>query len=198
MKHEIYWGMIERKNRPNVLLSYLSEHSVEQENKNQLIRDIWVDTEFPEVNKSVWDRLLKMYKPVTKNTAGELKIYRGHTPINSRAWSWTTDKDKAIWFAKRNYEFMCIAFEETQGMKCHMPSYVMSGIIKKKHILFEYNGRKESEVVIAGWRKNIWAEQPTIIQEVRECLNQEEKQKIIKQNKRIMAENKRIMEGSII
>ena len=73
---------------------------------------------------------------------GFITIYRGEctksTPVQ-KALSWTLDKEKAVWFAKR---FLCLASDiEKIG-------YVYTAKVNLKNIIGYYDGRKESEVVV--------------------------------------------------
>ena len=64
----------------------------------------------------------------------EVTIYRGTTVENPYAdYSWTTDPDKALWFARRCYE---------------ATPALAAARVKKTDLLFAHVGRDESEVAI--------------------------------------------------
>ena len=68
-----------------------------------------------------------------------ITIYRGVKENDYKGLSWTTDKNTAIWFAKRfSYDVD----------KC----YVFTGQLKKKDIIAFFNCRNESEIV-CNYRK---------------------------------------------
>ena len=93
--------------------SYLS-----QEDFSVILADAWISTENPNSYPDLTRReLVAMFKSAdamemmseeereTLNRLGEeFTVYRGVTPYNEkniRALSWTTDYDKAKWFAER-------------------------------------------------------------------------------------------------
>ncbi|ACL77258.1 hypothetical protein [Ruminiclostridium cellulolyticum] len=69
---------------------------------------------------------------------GYITIYRGEctksTPVN-KALSWSLDKDRAEWFARR------FLFGDNVG-------YVYSAKVKINDVIGYYNGRDESEVIV--------------------------------------------------
>lgn len=80
-----------------------------------------------------------------------VEIYRGLRVNNYRGMSWTTDKNIAIWFAKR--------FSGGKGT-----GFVFTGTINKKYILEVFNNRSEKEVV-CDYRKikNIVCEEIALV-----------------------------------
>ena len=60
----------------------------------------------------------------------------GH-PFPESGLSWTTDRQKAIWFAKRNHQ-----------SKPHHGAHLAKGIVQKKNVLAYFVGRGEKEIVI--------------------------------------------------
>lgn len=61
----------------------------------------------------------------------KLVVHRGHTAQNPRGLSWTLDRDKAVWFAKR--------FSQK--------GFVTSGVVLKSNVIAYFSGRNESEIV---------------------------------------------------
>lgn len=72
-----------------------------------------------------------------ENMPNQFPVYRGFIGTRGKGLSWTTDKKKAEWFAKR--------FAKVEGIG--QPK-LMEGIAKKKDVLAYFNGRKEKEIVI--------------------------------------------------
>ncbi len=62
-------------------------------------------------------------------------VWRGALDINRKGWSWTVDRDKAVFFANRAY-----------GAR---ERYVIKGTVEKANVLAYLTGRSESEIVIA-------------------------------------------------
>jgi hypothetical protein len=79
----------------------------------ELLADIYTDSENIWQNKALWKRLLASKRPQSDCFMGEeereafralpqtLTLYRGHSAKNSIGWSYTLNKDKALWFATR-------------------------------------------------------------------------------------------------
>ncbi len=98
-----------------------------------------------------------------------VRIYRGTGAFNKRAWSWTTDLDMAIWFAKRNYMFLEIAMANTNPDIPAPAGQVLEGVMHPDGILFATDARNESEVVISG--ADHWIQRPQVIQKFKEHPN---------------------------
>lgn len=63
-----------------------------------------------------------------------ITIYRGCIEHNQEGWSWTTDREKARWFANRAF-----GADERQ---------VLKGTVRKEDVLGYLMGRGESEIVV--------------------------------------------------
>ena len=124
-----------------------------EKNFNKHLRWIWTSTEYPHQNRS--KDLLKLFeksnrelimnkkeKDVFKALSDVVAIYRG-TQSNKakiRGFSWTLDKEKAIWFSKR----------------FKLNGKVYQAEILKWDIFFYNNGRSEEEVVVNPYKlKNV-------------------------------------------
>lgn len=59
-------------------------------------------------------------------------VYRGCRAHNRTGWSWTTDYEKAVWFARR----------------FHRPGIIRAGRVRKYSIVAVFDGRNESEVLV--------------------------------------------------
>ena len=120
------------------------------------LRDVWTDSENIWQNYSEWAELLE--KVGTKHFRASMEdeddiktlerlpevveVYRGGTIVwedemdAEPPFSWTLDKERADWFARR---FKEVRSEDGFLMKAHIP---------KEHIYFYTNARKEREVVV--------------------------------------------------
>lgn len=78
---------------------------------------------------SASDKRLFMRMPDT------ITVYRGHHGHNEEGWSWTTDKRKAEFFARR-----LIPEDE--------PGYINKGRVQKSKVLAYLTDRNESEVIV--------------------------------------------------
>lgn len=132
---------VERAYRQSFLLSYLNGHEHELTSKeiNELIIDWWEDTERPNESKETWDDIFGFLTPSLLDMSdlpkGEFKIYRGG---NRDGMSWTLDKEKGQWFAKRAKRFSTL----------HDEYLFHEEIITEDDVLFYTNGREEQEVVL--------------------------------------------------
>jgi hypothetical protein len=102
-----------------------------------LFIDTWVGMEFTyQIKPSImahFVNVLRHTEEEVKDGDQEIVIYRGVNGLGSEAWySWTTNKEKAIWFATR---------WDAHGT-------VFEGTVKKKDILFSHNERDEEEVFV--------------------------------------------------
>lgn len=65
-----------------------------------------------------------------------ITVYRGYDrPGSMKGWSWTTDPDKAEWFARR--------FADTGGA-----CFVAEGEVSKQYVIAYFTRRNESEIVV--------------------------------------------------
>ena len=74
---------------------------------------VWMDSENIPQHQDEWDELLRSDRPGHEAMMDDderaalaalpevVTIYQGHTDVRDDGWSWTTDRDKAIWFGKR-------------------------------------------------------------------------------------------------
>lgn len=135
-------------NKPyRLFFLYLNQDNITKDEFAKQLKQIWIDTEFPNADKNVSvHELLKMFhkadinylmttkeKEMLDNLPEQVKIYRGSFRDNNyNALSWTLDYDKAHWFATR--------FDKE--------GYVFEAMIDKKNIIAYFNDRNEDEVII--------------------------------------------------
>jgi len=109
-----------------------------------LIGDVWIDTESSFRYRTEWIKLwsrqcASKHRVMTKDERKALaalprtvNVWRGVSHLDFlQGLSWTTDRDKAIWFAKRG---------PSSG-------YLASGTIRRNEVLAYFDGRNESEIV---------------------------------------------------
>lgn len=134
-------------NKPYHLLFFrLIKEYLSKEDYNYYLKDIWIDTEFPNADKNVTPTMsLNLFKHSDKNLLmsddeleyikhlpNEVTIYRGtYSKSNYNALSWTDDYKTAEWFARR--------FEG---------NIIVKSSINKNDILACFNGRNENELIV--------------------------------------------------
>lgn len=126
---------------------FLNNHYLNAYDYSNCLKDIWMNTKFPNKNSKVsLDELLLMLKKADTRllmTWKERKkynslpdyvtIYRGtYKPMDYNSLSWTTDYDTAKFYAERFEEDGCI----------------LKAKINKRNIFAFFNSRNENEVVV--------------------------------------------------
>jgi len=117
---------------------------VDQEALRKIVADVWSSADFPERNlspRSVWVDLFRQADyPVPSEP---VTLYRGSTPGRRRGMAWTTDLDRARWFASswraNVWQGGCNVYTVTATpdvILCDLDSACEDG------------GRKESEIVV--------------------------------------------------
>ena len=122
--------------------------------------DMYFDTENPLNVFNNWDNVLMVFKRENlkcffnddfyeyKNLPDEVTVYRGILVKDGLKQpygvSWTTDFEVAYMFANR--------FAQLGG-----EAYIIKAEIRKEDILYYYNGRKESEVIL-DCKDLLWSE----------------------------------------
>ena len=128
------------------------------EDFSEIFSYIWRDSESPNMDANVSiPELIRYFKiadkrilmedenyEVFKNLPDEFVIYRGvGTESNPMGLSWTRNREKAIWFAKR------FDFEKVKK------GYVQRAVVKKEWVLAYFNDREEEEIVVNPRKLNI-------------------------------------------
>lgn len=115
----------------------------------EIIRYVWIDSESIHQTIDLWKELWKSDIPdrirhvmndaeqdAYASLPDKVEIYRGYLGAAAvNGMSWTTDRDKAVWFARRFSSFI------------KEPMFVASGVISKTNILAYLLGRSEEEIV---------------------------------------------------
>ncbi len=113
----------------------------------RILGEIWCEIEFTNGYNDIFPELFGsarkgkenlMTKDEQKAFAAlpeEIKVYRGQVCHKPLAWSWTTDKEKAKWFAER--------FKELKTK-----TEVLSGTVAKSKVEAYITRREESEIVV--------------------------------------------------
>jgi hypothetical protein len=115
----------------------------------KLIGEVWVDSENIHQHQGSWINLwMALNEPrlamdaedaaVFKQLPERFTVYRGisNPRFNPDGLSWTTDKDRALWFANRKIK-----------PKQHKPTLI-TGMVEKREVLACFNGRGENEIVV--------------------------------------------------
>ena len=96
--------LVERAYRPQFLLSFIKQNveTLSKEDINELIIDLWQDTEMPSSAKEFWDEIFTYLTPSLLDRSelpeGQFKIYRGG---HESGRSWSLNKETGEWFANR-------------------------------------------------------------------------------------------------
>lgn len=97
---------------------------------NNLIRSLLKNKKHAEYRHLIMNEDERKYLASLPDT---IEIWRGCIWKNRNGLSWTLDKEKAVWFAKR------------LGTKT---PYLHSGVVAKKKVIAYLNGRSEDEVIV--------------------------------------------------
>ena len=160
--HQIFW-FINKPDRLQVLQFLTGVYIFTKEDYAELLRDAWISTEFPHQMPNA--KLIRMFESADRHalmTDDEHKaldilpdaipVYRGYSETNvrkgmtkRRGLSWTLDKEKAIWFAKR---------------WSHSDAKLLSATASKTDVYIYTNVRGEQELVVNPKKlkkvKEIW------------------------------------------
>jgi hypothetical protein len=138
----------EKPHRLEALMTVQEEFYVSTPKFCRLLHDVWTNSENIWQNQDDWKFLLDGYKgPALRRTMDkddkaffeslgkDFTVYRGCGDLNKKGLSWTTDLERAIFFAKRYY-------------RKNENRYVIEGKAPKKMVYFASQRRNESEVVV--------------------------------------------------
>jgi hypothetical protein len=148
----------ERPYRASALFRVMQEHGEQMSDADywKLVGRVWVDSENIWQNTLEWDALLGserggreaiMVPDVFDDDDADLAmhralpetvtVYRGATAgLNEEGLSWTTDRNTAVWFARR--------FADHRDGE----PVVLTGTVAKSDVIACFTGRGESEVVV--------------------------------------------------
>jgi hypothetical protein len=147
--HELFWH-ISKPSRLTVFEAINRIIEIPEKEYTSILKDIWISTEFP--HQISVPRLVALFERANRTQLMDdseldaftklpeiVTVYRGYSEENVKAGmtkrrgiSWTTDYEKALWFATR--------FN-------HIPT-VLQANAPKKHIYMYTDVRAEKEVVI--------------------------------------------------
>ena len=144
-KWENWLRLHERPYRLDAFMSIASE--LDKKNYWELLSRIWIDTEFPTVNKDIWIQLFTRKLPNKRKLMSgkerrvlarlpdkDINVFRGYSDDeHADGISWTLSYEKAEEFAKR------WGSEDAK---------IAEGMCKKEDILAFLNGRNEEEIII--------------------------------------------------
>lgn len=113
----------------------------------ELVGEVYIDSENPWRHPDEWEKLLKSGRQNRDHIMSEeervffdelpetLTIYRGFAFTNRVGWSWTLDREKAVWFAER--------FADELG---GFPQ-VVNGTVSKQDAIAYFERREEKEIL---------------------------------------------------
>lgn len=102
----------------------------------------WKDKfhEILEERSGSWQMMTESEKSFLLNSQSKLTIYRGCSNNNKQGWSWSLDKDMAIWFANRYNS---------------RDRILITGECDKSMVVAFFNGRNEHEILINPKNVNV-------------------------------------------
>jgi hypothetical protein len=123
-------------------------HGLPMQTRADLIREVWLTSENIRQLQKDWQRVWQTLDDpqLTMNAAeqaalanlpAQFAIYRGiqNPRFNRRGMSWTTDRQRGIWFAYRN-------------ARAQDRPVLSRGIVKRAEVLAYFRERDESEIVV--------------------------------------------------
>lgn len=145
-----FYGAVFCYTTPHLLEGFVEELG-EADDKTYwtVLGAVWINGEAPWTNRKLFLQLFSGARPhrdhlmdaderkALKKLPNQLKVYRGFGGERGKGLSWTLDREKAVWFAKR--------FHEVHGK----PGRVIEGVCQKADVFAYFAGRNESEIVIA-------------------------------------------------
>lgn len=126
-----------------LIVAWYSRAELEPDELNRLLADNWShggSAAAIDLEEWEWAELFETAGFVTDTPgyvrpASPLAIYRGARLGGERGWSWSTDRDVAAWFARREHD-------------CGTPAVLLRATIAPEYILGVFNDRNEAEVLI--------------------------------------------------
>ena len=152
LKDKNWHSFIWLHERPYRLDAYMEVcKNMKSEEYWTVLKDIWIDAEFPGVNQKVWLHLFMRKHPdrrklmtgkerrvLSTYPETDMDIFRGYCgDEHQEGISWTTSYDQASWFAKR-----------FAGDDKSREPLVAEAVCDKKNVIAYFNGRKENEILI--------------------------------------------------
>ncbi|HAP38288.1 MAG TPA: hypothetical protein DCQ94_00890 [Nitrospira sp.] len=112
----------------------------------------WAYTDSENVNENfeLWGEILNADRPardlmmtsaereVLAGLPEQIKVFRGDVRKVATDYSWTIERDVAVWFAKR-----------TARLEKRSRSLVLEGLVAKQHVIAYKASRNESELIVA-------------------------------------------------
>jgi hypothetical protein len=129
----------ERNAGPGALWDAYASQQLDRQTMRAVILDVWSAAEWPQYTLTT-DAWLSMFEwAAYEAPTSPMTLYRGAPARYARGMAWTTDRDRAIWFAGR--------------LPLAQPAYVYTATVEPAGILavvdeLEANGRREAEVIV--------------------------------------------------
>lgn len=150
MEEEDFEGYVFHHERPYRLEAFMDiEGNLDDKRYWTLLGEIWTDSENTWQNIDEWNELLTSNRGYREYLMDEndrkafeefpekLTIYRGHIGKNKKGFSYTIDREKAVWFSKR--------FRNKGD--------VLEITVNKSEVLAYFGGRNEKEILYIPVKK---------------------------------------------
>lgn len=125
----------------------------------KFVADVYQETEFTYNAMPLWSILLKLPNASEmmsvkdrnkfKKLPNRFDVYRGG--VSDKHFSWTTDKDVAIWFLERHSHFKKITEEYQVEFKREPHAKLWTKTVNKEDCICYFGDKKESEILIKFW-----------------------------------------------
>jgi hypothetical protein len=131
-----------RNDAPELLWSLWRWDLIPHEEFRRLLPDVWGMAEYPTscIGTRLWLKMFKNSGFVTDCGAAPptapLRLYRGHEKAYMRGFSWTTDIERARWFADRF------------RIELKRKTFIFVATVPPHAVLARLAGRQEAEVVV--------------------------------------------------
>lgn len=148
-KEKKYLAAILMYDLPSLLDGFITEiEGADDKTFWTCLAAVWTNGEAPWANRKLFLQLFNAPRPhreylmdaderkTFKKLPDELTIFRGFGGDRGKGLSWTLDREKAVWFAKR--------FHAVHGR----PGRIIEGVCNKVDVIAHFTSRKESEIVI--------------------------------------------------
>jgi hypothetical protein len=130
----------------------ISQHAAAMDDASYWKIVAWAYTDSENVNENftLWGDLLSAERParnlmmtpaerrVLARQPKQITVFRGDVRKEPTDYSWTIDRDVAVWFAKR-----------TARMERAPLGLLVEGVVEKEHVIAYKGSRNESELIVA-------------------------------------------------
>ncbi len=138
--------LVDRNYGPALLVAWMADDRISREQVREHLAATWQMAEWPSqaLDRKTWITLFRWTgyvsdPPGLPQSTVSVRLFRGCTPGRCRGMAWTSELDKARWFARR--------FVDVPGQR--RTTAVFTALIEPAYVLARCNGREgEQEYVV--------------------------------------------------